>query len=80
MTKVQFDSGDELLSPTPCVGASRSACEGPAAWAVESRSSRTSGILTTEQPWCFKHGMEEVDRAVAAGSIANVELKEIARA
>lgn len=62
-----------------CLGAARSTCDSEPEWRAVYRSRDRSKILDIETPWCFRHGIEHVDRAVAAGSMAQVDLEEIER-
>lgn len=52
-------------------------CNGPVAFQVVYRSRKTGEILTTT-PGCFRHAIAELDRALAAGTSARVDVESLA--
>lgn len=65
-------------TPITCLYAARGACQGPAKYQVVYRRRKKPGTaLDIERPYCFLHALEHVDRAYAAGSIAQVDFELI---
>ena len=56
-------------------GRGDSDCNGEPTFDVVYRTPDRTKVLT-RTPTCFRHGLAEVDRAVAAGTIAQVEMEE----
>jgi len=65
-----FDGDQECINET-------GPCNGPAEFQVTTRTSDRSKVLMVERPFCFRHGLELVERAAAAASIAHLDLEPI---
>lgn len=71
------EASNRMFPITACRGSNdTSVCRGEVTWKVVYRSQDRSKIIDVEGPWCFLHGLRHVDRAAAAGSMAQVDLEE----
>ncbi|MEV4122879.1 hypothetical protein [Micromonospora sp. NPDC049645] len=65
------------MSEATCLRAARGGCDGRPTFALVFRGSTSTEVTDTEGPFCFGHGMAEIDRALAAASMARVDLEPV---